>query len=163
MVEYSGLWLDAVKAWNWLNENTNANNIAYVGRPVPFPLYGANFKNYVFYVSVNNIDPVKVHYFPNSFYRWGADFLELHKSLEAEGNYRQHPDYEIWLSNLKRRKTDYLFVYSLHQTKKIIFPIEDVWASGHPDKFSLSFANETVHIYKVNPLRNRLPKATVGD
>ena len=45
-----------------------------------------------------------IHYFPDSRYRWGSDFLELHKNLEAEGNYRQHPDYDVWLANLKKRK-----------------------------------------------------------
>lgn len=149
MVKYSGFWPEAAQAWNWLNENTNGNNIAYVGRPVPFPLYGTNFKNNVFYVSLNEVDPAMVHYFPHSSYRWGADFLELHKSLEAEGNYRQHPDYTVWLNNLKKRSADYLFVYSLHQTKEIIFPIEDAWAGGHPDNFSLSFSNPIVRIYKI--------------
>src|SRR3989338_6927126 len=149
MVKYSGFWPDAVKAWRWLNENTGTNNIAYVGRPVPFPQYGTNFKNNVYYVSVNKVDPVTAHYFTNSRYQWGADFLELHKNLEAEGNYREHPDYVVWLANLARRKADYLFVYSLHQTKEVAFPIEDAWAENHPQRFSLAFSNPTIHIYKV--------------
>lgn len=153
MVKYSGFWPEATKAWNWLNENTSGNNIAYVGRPVPFPLYGSNFKNNVFYVSVNKTDPAMAHYFPESRYSWGADFMELHKNLEAEGNYREHPDYDTWLANLKRRKADYLFVYSLHQTKEIAFPIEDGWAKNNADKFTLAFSNPTVHIYALRPSR----------
>ena len=149
MIKYSGFWPDATRAWNWLNENTRGNNIAYVGRPVPFPLYGTNFKNNVFYVSVNSTDPAMAHYFPHSHYSWGADFMELHKNLEAEGNYREHPEYSIWINNLRRRKSDYLFVYSLHQTKEIIFPIEDLWAATNPDKFLLQFSNPTIHIYKI--------------
>jgi hypothetical protein len=149
MVKYSGFWPEATKAWNWLNENTSGNNIAYVGRPVPFPLYGTNFKNNVFYVSVNKTDPAMAHYFPKSRYSWGADFMELHQNLEAEGNYREHPDYDIWLINLKRRKAEYLFVYSLHQTKEVVFPVEDTWAEDHPDRFSLVFSNPTIHIYKI--------------
>lgn len=149
MVKYSGFWPDAVKAWRWLNENTGINNIAYVGRPVPFPLYGTNFKNKVFYVSVNMTDPALAHYFPNGNYSRGSDFIELHQNLEAPGNYREHPDYDLWLANLRRRKADYLFVYSLHQTKEVAFPIEDTWAENHPDRFSLSFSNPTIHIYKI--------------
>jgi hypothetical protein len=61
---YSGFWPDAIEAWGWLNNNTCGNNIAYAGRPVPFPLYGSQLKNNVFYVSVNKIDPAKLHYFP---------------------------------------------------------------------------------------------------
>lgn len=150
MVKYSGFWPEAIKAWQWLNANTDGNNIAYTGRPVPFPLYGTNFKNNVYYTSVNSIDPAKLHYFRQSRYDWGYDFMSLHKNLEKEGNYRSQADYPVWLNNLVRRDTDFLFIYSLHQTKDIIFPIEDKWAHSHPEKFMPVFNNETIHIYKVN-------------
>jgi hypothetical protein len=149
MVKYSGFWPDAAKAWEWLNNNTSGNNIAYAGRPVPFPLYGSVFKNNVYYVSVNKIDPAKLHYFPRSHYQWGYDFLSQHKNFEAKGNYRGCADYALWLENLNRRGTDYLFIYSLHQTKDIEFPMEDVWAKEHPEKFNPVFTNNTMHIYKL--------------
>jgi len=149
MVKYSGFWPDAAKAWNWLNMNTQGDNIAYVGRPVPFPLYGAGFKNNVYYVSVNNTEPAKLHYFSESNYFWGYDFLSLHKNLESKGNYRFAADYNTWLSNLLRKGTDYIFIYSLHQTKETIFPSEDAWINSHPDVFTPVFTNETVHIYKL--------------
>jgi hypothetical protein len=149
MVKYSGFWPQATDAWNWLNNNTSGNNIAYAGRPVPFPLYGSGFKNNVYYVSVNKIDPAKLHYFPDSHYFWGKDFLSMHKSFEEKGNYRGEADYPAWLGNLLRRKTDHLFVYSLHQTKEVEFPMEDAWAVQHPEKFSLIFSNDTIRIYKV--------------
>jgi len=149
MSKYTGFWPDAAKAWVWLNDNSSGNNIAYIGRPVPFPLYGTNFKNNVYYVSVNKIDPAKLHYFKDSYYTWDDDFLSLHNSFEKRGNYRFGADYSVWLGNLLRRNTDYLFVYSLHQTKELIFPIEDSWAVGHPEVFKNIFMNETIHIYKV--------------
>jgi len=149
MVKYSGFWPDATRAWDWLNRNTQRNNIAYIGRPVSFPLYGTNFKNNVYYVSVNKTEPAKLHYFPNSHYHWGYDFLSMHRNLEEEGNYRSDADYSVWLDNLNRRNTDYLFVYSLHQTKDIEFPLEDAWAGANPGKFSPVFTNETIHIYKI--------------
>lgn len=149
MVKYSGFWPDAIKAWDWLNNNTQTDNIAYAGRPVPFPLYGSGFKNNVYYVSVNKTDPAKLHYFSGSSYRWGYDFLSLHRNLEDRGNYRFGADYSIWLNNLLSRGSDYLFVYSLHQTKETAFPIEDEWAMFHHDKFNPVFANETVHIYRI--------------
>jgi hypothetical protein len=149
MVKYSGFWPDATRAWNWLNTNTTGNNVAYVGRPVPFPLYGSNFKNNVYYVSVNKTQPAKLHYFPNSHYQWGYDFLSLHKNLEAKGNYRGDADYDIWVHNLSKLNTDYLFVYSLHQTKETLFPMEDGWAKSHPEKFVPVFGNETIHVYKI--------------
>lgn len=149
MAKYSGFWPDATKAWEWLNNNTTGNNIAYAGRPVPFPLYGTNFKNNVYYVSVNSTEPAKLHYFKSSYYQWNEDFASLHKSLEAKGNYRSEADYAIWLGNLRKRNIDYLFVYSLHQTKEIDFPIEDMWAKANPDRFIPVFTNVTLHVYKL--------------
>ncbi len=149
MIKYSGFWPDAVSAWQWLNSNTNGDNIAYAGRPVPFPLYGASFKNNVYYVSVNRKEPAKLQYFPNSRYSWGYDFVSLHKNLEEEGNYRSGADYSLWLENLAARKAAFLFIYSLHQTQKLLFPLEDNWAKVNPGKFNLVFTNETVHIYRI--------------
>jgi hypothetical protein len=150
---YSGFWPDATLAWDWLNSNTQGNNIAYIGRPVPFPLYGSGLKNNVYYVSVNIQDPVKLHYFPKSYYSWDNSFSSLHKSLEDTGNYRSGADYNTWLNNLLKRKTDYLFIYSLHQTEAVEFPLEDNWAHNHPEVFREVFANKTIHIYE---LRGRL-------
>lgn len=149
MVKYSGFWPDAAKAWDWLNNNTRRNNIAYAGRPVPFPLYGTNFKNKVYYVSVNATEPAKLHFFPDSRYFWDADFLNMHKNFEAIGNYRGFADADIWLFNLLEKRIDYLFIYSLHQTKELEFPIEDTWAKNKPEIFNLDFSNETIHIYKI--------------
>lgn len=148
-IKKSGFWPEAVVAWQWLNSHTAGNAIAYIGRPVPFPLYGSNFKNDVFYVSVNDTDPALLHYFPRSYYRWGKDFLSLHKSLEVKENYRGNASYAAWQGNLVRRGAEYLFVYSLHQTKDIEFPLEDAWAKAHTERFVPVFANQTVTIYKI--------------
>ena len=149
MVKYSGFWPDAAKAWDWLNNETVGNNIAYTGRAVPFPLYGSNLKNNVYYVSVNSIQPAKLQYFSNSKYEYGPGFESLLKSIEQENNYRGNADYNIWLGNLLKANTDYLFVYSLQQTKSLIFPIEDSWAMTNTDRFRLVFINDTIHIYKI--------------
>lgn len=150
MQKYSGFWPDAISAWAWMNNNTTGKNIAYAGRPVPFPLYGTHFKNNVYYVSVNKTDPLQLHYFPNARYKWGYDFLSLHRNLEEKGNYRENPDINIWLGNLFKRNIDYLFVYSLHQIKGIEFPVEDNWALADPVRFKPVFSNATIHIYKIN-------------
>jgi len=149
MVKYSGFWPEATVAWAWLNTETSSNNIAYVGRPVAFPLYGTNFKNNVYYVSVNKTDPAKLHYFLDSHYQWGYDFSAQHKNFEAKGNYRSDADYSVWLGNLLRRDIDYLFVYSSHQTKELEFPMEDIFAKEHPERFKPVFTNKTVHIYRI--------------
>jgi len=149
MRKYSGFWPDAAKAWDWLNANTNGNNIAFVGRAVPFPLYGSSFKNNVYYVSVNKVQPAKLHYFKDSWYEWGIGFEGLLKSVEQENNYRGNADYNVWLENLLMTNTDYLFIYALQQTKNTIFPIEDNWAKLHTDRFNLLFSNDIVHIYRI--------------
>ncbi|OGX15635.1 MAG: hypothetical protein A2166_02575 [Omnitrophica WOR_2 bacterium RBG_13_41_10] len=149
MVKYSGFWPDAAKAWHWLNQNTKGNNIAYAGRPAVFPLYGTDFKNNAYYVSVNKIEPAKIHYYPNSKYVWGYDGESVHRAFAEDVNYRGRPDYFIWLSNLLKRNTGYLFIYSLHQIKTIQFPVEDQWGNAHPEVFDLVFKNDTIHIYKI--------------
>jgi len=149
MVKYSGFWPEATKAWDWFNSNTTGNNIAYTGRAVPFPIYGSGFKNNVYYVSVNRIQPAKLHYFKNSKYEYAPGFESLLKSIEQEYNYRGNADYRIWLDNLLNMNTEYLFVYSLQQTKTTIFPLEDNWAKLHEDRFRLIFTNNTIHIYKI--------------
>jgi len=149
MVKYSGFWPDATIAWDWLNQNTYGNNIAYTGRPTQFPLYGANFKNDVYYVSVNQIEPAKLHYYPGSKYVWGYKNDLWFNNFEEKNNYRGNPNYDVWLENLERNKIDFLFVYSGLSAEGIEFPIEDNWAKSHVDRFKLVFNNDTIHIYKL--------------
>ena len=142
-------WPDACLAWAWLNEHTaRASRIAYLGRPVPFPLYGTDFKNDVYYVPVNKGGRYLYDY-PNGHYQRQKDYSTLHKNLREPGNYRENADYQAWLANLLERNTDYLFIYSLHQTKDIEFPIEEGWAKGNPDRFNLVFSNPTIRIYGI--------------
>lgn len=157
MVKYSGFWPEATKAWLWLNENTAGNNIAYIGRPVAFPLYGENFKNNVYYVSVNAVEPAMLHYFPRSRYIWGYNGNQVFRNFESPENYRGNADYDVWLNNLKKKKTEFLFVYSELIRKTGDFPIEDKWAIDHPEVFNPVFENSTIHIYKIytgQPKRN---------
>lgn len=149
-VKNSRYWPDATKAWLWLNNNTEGNNIAYVGRPVPYPLYGTGFKNNVYYVSVNSLDPIHLHNLKNSRYSWDSNAENMHRSFEEPNNYRGNADYSVWLSNLNKRKTEYLFIYSLHHTKKVEFPIEEEWARSNPGEFKQVFNNQTIRIYKLN-------------
>jgi hypothetical protein len=135
-------------AWKYLNEVTlkEGANIAYVGRPQPFPLYGTKFKNNVFYISVNKNEPF-LHAYKDSFYKWSPDYNIKHAVIRRSGNYRGDADYNIWIKNLENKKIDYLFIYALHRI--VDFPFEDEWAKYHPQKFQLTYSNKLVHIYKV--------------
>ncbi|MDO8662429.1 MAG: hypothetical protein Q7K98_04320 [Candidatus Omnitrophota bacterium] len=144
----SGFWPEAIDAWIWLDQNTSGNNIAYVGRPVPFPLYGTNLKNNVFYISVNEGEPY-LHNYKNACYSCKGGYENFHNVLMETNNYRGKADYNTWLRNLKVKNTNFLFVYSLHQIKGIDFPIEDGWAKAHQEIFSQVFTNNTIHVYKI--------------
>ncbi len=148
MTDYSGFWPDATEAWEWLDTQPTGLRIAYVGRPVTLPLYGRGFANSVFYVSVNSVDPAKLHYFPGSSYSW-HDFLSEQRSFEKDGNYRGNARMQTWLRNLARRKADILFVYSLHQVDQTIFPFEDEWARAQPGIFEPIFSNDTIRVYRI--------------
>lgn len=137
-------------SWEWLNKVTYKSKIAYTGIPHVLPLYGTDFKNDVMYVSVNTVEPAKLHYFPKAKYIWYKDFWTMHKSLENNGNFRENASYYNWMNNLKKNNIDYVVVYSLRKiTEKNVFPIEELWALAHPENFSLDFKTDTVHIYKV--------------
>jgi len=147
-ISNSRYWPDATAAWEWLNRKTSSDNIAYVGRPVPYPLYGTSFKNNVYYVSVNKKDPINLHDLGDSRYRWSTN-EGMHQSFKEAGNYRGQADYADWHNNLKSRETDYLFIYSFLHTEETLFPMEEDWARMHPDAFEPVFTTETVKVYKV--------------
>jgi len=70
--------------------------------------------------------------------------------LEDSGNYREHPDYDVWLKNLKARRIEYLVVYSLRKIEdSVVFPLENDWALLHPEKFIPVFNKRTVNIYRI--------------
>lgn len=138
------------EAWFWLNSNTRGSKIAYAGIPMVLPLYGENFKNDVFYVSVNKVNPVKLHFFPQARYIWNKDFRVMHKSLENSGNFREEPDFDDWMNNLKAMQADFLVTYSLRKiNREKAFSLEDNWAKAHPENFTLVFSKPIVNIYKV--------------
>ncbi len=149
MTRYSGFWPDAAEAWKWVNENTKGENIAYTGRPTPFPLYGEGFKNNVLYISVNGVEPAMLQYFPKSNYTWGYKDGIWITDFESENNYRGRADYDTWMKNLRNSDIGMLFVYSGLSEQGVVYPLEDQWALVHPDKFKPVFSNNTIRIYRV--------------
>lgn len=127
---------DMALAWKWLNENTGTGKrIAYTGRSEIYPLFGTKLKNRVFYVSTND-KPGLPHYY-------------------SDGLYRQEKNFTAWAINLKEKKADYLFValpfdINNESSDKREFPIEDRWASEHPELFKQVFNNSLVRIYEAH-------------
>ncbi|MBM3251212.1 MAG: hypothetical protein FJZ11_00320 [Candidatus Omnitrophica bacterium] len=120
---------EAALAWKWLDLHIAAggSRIAYTGRAHTYPLFGTNFKNEVFYVSVND-KPSIPHYY-------------------SDGQYRKEQDYAAWRRNIKNSRIDYLFIYL--PFGKEDFPVENDWALRDSKSFRLAFANNKVRIYSV--------------
>ncbi|OGX15641.1 MAG: hypothetical protein A2166_02605 [Omnitrophica WOR_2 bacterium RBG_13_41_10] len=126
---------DVGRGWKWMNENSAiGSRIAYAGRINFYPLFGRKIKNSVFYISVNN-KPSLPHYYPDGLYRREKVFLN-------------------WRDNLRKEAIDYLFIMqSLPCDREPDalegFPIEDKWASEHPQMFRLVFSNSRVKVYSL--------------
>lgn len=127
--------VDMGKGWKALNDLTGQGaNVAYTGRQDAYPLYGANLKNDVQYISVNN--------------------KEIAPYNNPDGLYRRVQDYAAWKENLRKHKIDYLFIAkpvfnNRESADPDKFPIEDEWAAAHPDNFELVFNNSLTRIYKL--------------
>ncbi|MFA5157531.1 MAG: hypothetical protein WC532_09155 [Candidatus Omnitrophota bacterium] len=128
--------VDLRKGWKALNEATGEGaRVAYTGRQEAYPLYGSALKNNVKYVSVNE--------------------KEITPYNNPDGRYRQARDSSAWIGNLKRGKIEYLFVAkpvfeNRESPDADKFPIEDEWASAHPELFEPVFKNSLAHIYKLS-------------
>jgi len=128
--------IDIAKGWQKLNEITgNGSRVAYTGRQEFYPLFGTRLKNDVKYISINE--------------------KEVSLYDKPDGLCRKIKDFAAWRKNLKKENIGYLFIAlpffdnreSEDPTK---FPIEDEWASSHPEDFQLLFSNSLSHIYKVH-------------
>lgn len=118
-------------AWAWLNQNSQNNVIAYAGNNVPLPLYGTSLKNDVLYV------------------RTDAEGYFLHERKNHP--FRGDLEYLTWLNNLSIHDVGFLFV-TANVSHRSSFPIEDTWASEHPDVFHRLYTSEHVNIYFVDRL-----------
>ncbi|MDP8216755.1 MAG: hypothetical protein P9L98_05510 [Candidatus Kaelpia imicola] len=147
-IKYAPFPKEEAEGWKHLNEITaDGANVAYVGRPQAYPLYGTKLKNNVYYISVNEKEPY-LHAYKDSYYEWSPDYNLKHAVIRANENYRGNADYNVWLKNLRAKDIDFLFIYALHRIED--FPFEDSWAENHPKVFNLVFSNRLVHIYKAN-------------
>jgi len=128
--------IDVTKGWKKLNEITGkGERIAYTGRLEFYPLFGSGLKNDVQYISVNE-KQISPYNNPNGLYRKDKIFNE-------------------WRENLRNNKIGYLFITlpffdNKETSNPDKFPIEDDWASEHPQLFKLLFKNSLVHIYLVD-------------
>ena len=120
--------------WEFAQKNSvEPKNIAYVGEFFLYPFYGVNYKNNVFYQSVNSVDTLPIHK-----YERGATKYTV---KEAEKIYRKNFSYELWYAGLKKKKIDWIILRN-----NISYP-EHQWIAENPDIFKKIFSNEYADIY----------------
>jgi len=128
---------DLGEAWSWIANETRSRAavVAYSGMNVPYPLTGLGNRNRVVAVCRNERAAT-------SIYRWGI----LPPDPGAS------PSRRAWMENLAELEVDYLCVFRLYVAEGGTgrFPIEDDWARGAPDRFTLRWAAPWARIYAVH-------------
>lgn len=120
--------------WEFVQKNSKiGKNIAYVGNFLLYPLYGKDFQNNVFYQSVDSEET-----FPVYKYRKKIRFPDE----PTENIYRGEGNFEIWLSGLRNKKTDWIIV----KNDKYV---EKKWIENNPTLFKEIFSNQYASIYEV--------------
>lgn len=129
--QMSGVWEELEH-----QRGDRAVRVAYAGTNLPYYLFGRSLDNRVHYVHVRG--PAKRPLHEMHFEEEGARTT----SNPFPQWYRERPDYDEWLRNLRELRIDYLFVAreNLHgqrgRTETLApFPIEDHWARSHPEVF----------------------------
>jgi len=161
-------------AWNWVRENTHNATFAYAGNNLPYPLFGDQLTNRVYYVNIDHHPNWRFHDYDHAHRRHpgSSPTTPLARSsgvlmaADESGGGRDgtvRPRYErmagnreAWIGNLKALGVDHLFVsvlsayeidYVWHDAEG--FPIEQHWAMAEPAVFHLVYENPQVRIYTV--------------
>jgi len=136
----SDRWADFGKCWRWLHENEPEKNlrVACTGTQMIYPLFDKEFKNDVFYISVQKR---RKHY----FHEFGVRFDKPMKAMlvhEAHKVFEKNPDFASWYERLRGKNIDYIFVAGSDR-------IENRWIMREPDKFVAEFSSGDVKIVKI--------------
>jgi hypothetical protein len=167
---------DVVFGWRWVNRHTKHATIANAGNNVPYPLFGADLKNRVYYINIDRHREWRFHDYDKAHrQRRPEDPAPVHALATPSGLLlpldpaavrssdavrprlaRLNGSAAAWLQNLKARGVDRLFVtrlsayelaYNWHDDGG--FPIEAEWARSAPGSFALIFENSEVQVYRV--------------
>ena len=168
--------LEMNSGWDWVHANTHDATVAYTGNNVPYPLFGSQLTNRVYYVNIDRHLTWRFHDYDRAIRRRRADVTLVQPLATSSGVLRPalkladgqvdaaRPRYErmdgyrdAWLENLKQLGVDHLFVSTLSAYESNYvwhneqgFPIEDEWAKADPAVFRLVYENPQVRIYDVH-------------
>jgi hypothetical protein len=141
------------EGWEWIEQHATRANIAYSGNNVPYRLLGSHLQNQVFYVNINGHSNWKYHEYERAERR-RVDYAPPQRPNPPY--FRRQADYDDWLRNLKRQRIDYLFLTRMSVLMEADylrddagFPIEDAWATAHPNVFERVFENPEVRIFRI--------------
>jgi hypothetical protein len=116
------------EAWEWIDNNTDGDRIAYTGTNKSYPLYRSNVSNYVTYIETG---------------------LGAGEAPREDGAF-----YDAWICRMLSADIGYLFVCrmdsSTYMETSVPYPIEKRWADMHPELFRPKFTNDYVTIYTVD-------------
>jgi hypothetical protein len=161
-----------VVAWQWVSANVANASIAYTGNNLPYPLFGDQLSNRVFYVNIDRQTSWRFHDYARArrgrLSAPGEGLLarpsgQLMAAREGHSEEMSRPRFErwegyreAWVQNLRSTGAEYLFVTALsayevdyvwHNSGE--FPIEDDWARIDTQDLTLVYENSQVRIYKL--------------
>ena len=140
----------------FLDRNYGNVTVAYSGTNRSFLLYGGNLANRVCHVNVNRCPGWLFHDYVQ---RFTGDRSARRKDRNGVAYTRSDARYPAWAANLDSAGADLLFVERLtpwnleksYRRDGQGFPLEAIWADGHPGKFKRVFASPVVRIYEILP------------
>jgi hypothetical protein len=147
--EYYRAWIEVD-----LRSPKNGIAIAYAGTDLPYYLMGVGLRNDVRYVNIDSHQNWLMHDYHRDASRSGPATW----NRPRPGWDRIHPDYEAWLANLRAEGIQLLFVTRANPDEghhNIVdesqFPIENIWAKGHPEVFEQLYLDANVALYRLRP------------
>ena len=139
--------------WRMFDHREPPCTIAYTGQNIPYPSMGAELRNRVRYANVTGAQHDRFHHFhQRALNRPDWELSRSHKPAY----YRDEPDVDQWLRNLKAMNAEYLAVYRVNAAEAAYiqhdqegFPIEATWARQRPHIFHPFVSRPIVQVYEV--------------
>lgn len=153
MADFAGWLSEIYQRFNVPVNGAPPLTIAYSGNNLPYAFVGYGLKNKVIYCNVQGDCDDNFYDF------WNKDRKQY--PYHKPDIYRNKPDYTQWLENLRKSKATILVIsmkYPASEPASRIclfpedgFPVEDKWASCHPEKFILADKTRNGRIYIIKP------------
>lgn len=130
------------EGWNFIDKITlgHQSNIAYSGTPIIFPLFGYALQNKLFYIPISqadNISSIKLNGLAN------RDPHSIYKVLAEKR--RQTINDSYWLSSLKEKKIDLIFLDDQTQVDGVSQELGVI--ARNPKLFSIIYKKGNISIY----------------